>query len=205
IVPIPEIRQEKCLFEGYEKRYQEILQMLGDSGKHRAVFTAIMPPNICGPGKIPLETSGGRNIAVHRALMEGNPVYLPDGPEALIGPCDASDIANLFALAVNNRIAAAGQIFNAGSAYSVTASQFVNIYSDIYGVDIPIEKVPWEIFKKDICPDIGQWWHFYAHMQPDISKAHKLLDYSPRYTPEETLARAVDWMFANKLLQTSIN
>ncbi|HHV96049.1 MAG TPA: NAD(P)-dependent oxidoreductase [Clostridiaceae bacterium] len=200
VVPTPEIRQEKCVFEGYEKRYQEILEMIADSGKHRAVFTAIMPPNICGPGKIPLETCGGRSIDVHHALKEGKTVFLPEGPEALIGPCDASDIAALFALAVNNRIAAAGQIFNAGSAYAVTVSQFVKIYSDIYGVDIPIERVSWEVFKKDICPDIGQWWHFYAHMQPDISKACKLLGYKPRYTPEETIARAVDWMFAEKLL-----
>lgn len=200
VVPTPEIRQEKCVFEGYEKRYLEIQEMIGDSGKHRSVFTAIMPPNICGPGKIPIETLGGRDIAVHRALMEGKPVYLPDGPEALIGPCDASDIANLFTLAVNNRTAAAGQIFNAGSAYSVTSSQLVGIYSDIYGVDIPVEKVSWEIYKKDISPSIGHWWHFYAHMQPDISKARKLLGYNPRYTPQEAIARAVDWMFAQKLL-----
>lgn len=200
VVPTPEIRQEKCLFEGYEKRYLEIQEMIGDSGKHRAVFTAIMPPNICGPGKIPLETLGGRDIEVHRALKEGKTVYLPDGPEALIGPCDAKDIANLFALAVNNRTAAAGQIFNVGSSYSVTASQFVSIYSDIYGVDIPVEKVSWDKYTDDISPGIGHWWHFFGHMQPDISKAKRLLGYSPQYTPEETLARAVNWMFEQKLL-----
>lgn len=200
VVPTPEIRQEKCAFEEYENRFLQIQVMMGDSGKHRAVFTAIMPPNICGPGKIPLDTLGGRDIEVHRSLMEGKTVYLLDGPEALIGPCDAYDIANLFALAVNNRTAAAGQIFNVGSAYSVTSSQFVDIFSEIYGVKIPVEKVPWEQYMKDISPGIGYWWHFYAHMQPDISKAQRLLGYTPRYTPEETLARAVDWMFEQKLL-----
>ena len=200
VVPTPEIRQEKCFSEGYEKRYLEIQEMIGDSGKHRAVFTAIMPPNICGPGKIPLETLGGRDIEVHRALKQGKAVYLPDGPEALIGPCDAKDIANLFALAVNNRTAAAGQIFNVGSSYSVTASQLVGIYAEIYGVNIPIEKVSWDHYIKDISPGIGYWWHFFAHMQPDISKAKRLLGYSPRYTPEETLARAVRWMFDQNLL-----
>ena len=196
----PEIRQEKCPFEGYENRYIQIQEMIGDSGKHRAVFTAIMLPNICGPGKKPLETMGGRDINVHRALKEGKPVYLPDGPEALIGPCDAEDIANLFALAVNNRTAAAGQIFNAGSAYSVTASRFVDIYSDIYDVKIPIEKVSWQHYIDEISPGIDNWWHFYAHMQPDISKAQCLLGYYPAYTPEETLERAVRWMFDQKLL-----
>ena len=194
VVPTPELRQTKCPFEGYESRYLEIQEMIGDSGKEKAVFTAIMPPNICGPGKIPLECLGGRDINVHKAHKAGEKVYLPDGPEALIGPCDAEDIASLFALAVNNRTAAAGNIFNVGSAYSVTSSQMVKIYAEIYNVDIPIEKVSWEKYEKEISPSMGHWWHFYAHMQPDITKAQKLLGYAPKYTPKQTLERAVNWM-----------
>jgi nucleoside-diphosphate-sugar epimerase len=37
-------------------------------------------------------------------------------------------------------------------------------------------------------------------MQPDISKAQRLLGYKPRYTPEETMTRAVEWMYKEKLL-----
>ena len=200
VVPTPERTQETCVFEGYESRYQEILNMIADSQRHRAAFTAVMPPNICGPGKIPLDTLGGRDIEVHRANMRGEPVYLPDGPEALIGPCDAYDLATVFALAIENRTAAAGQIFNGGSAYALTSSQFVRTMGRIYRSDIPIEYVPWERYKSEISPGIGYWWHFYAHMCPDISKAEKLLGYRPRYTPEETLERAVNWMREKDLL-----
>jgi nucleoside-diphosphate-sugar epimerase len=31
-------------------------------------------------------------------------------------------------------------------------------------------------------------------MCPDLTKITTRLGYAPRYTPEETLARAVDWM-----------
>lgn len=199
IVPTPELTQDKCMFEGYARRYQEILQMIEDSGKKKAVFTAIMPPNICGPYKIPLETMGGRNIEVHKQLQKGEKVYLPDGPEVLIGPCDAKDIARLFYLAVENREQSAGQIFNVGSKNSVTASEFVKIYAEIYGVDIPIEKVSWEKYKQ-INPNISAYWHFYAHMLPDISKAQERLQYAPRYNVKETMTRAVEWMFEQKLL-----
>jgi nucleoside-diphosphate-sugar epimerase len=193
-VPTPEITQAGCVFSGYATRYAEIRQMLQDSGSGRAVFTAIMPPNICGPGKIPLDALGGRDLASHRSMQAGQPVFLPDGPEALVGPCDAEDIASLFALAVNNRTAAADQIFNVGSAYALPASRFIAAYSAIYQVKIPVEKVSWARYKEEINPDIGAWWHFYAHMQPSIDKARRLLGYEPRYTPEETLARAVRWM-----------
>lgn len=200
IVPTPEQTQDQCLFAGYDVRYEQITEMIHDSYQHKAAFTAIMPPNICGPGKIPLDTLGGRDIEVHRANMRGETVYLPEGPEALICPCDAYDLAMLFALAVNNRTQAAGQIFNGGAAYCLTATQFVNTMADIYGVQIPIEYIPWEEYKKNVSPSMGHWWHFYAHMCPDISKARTLLGYKPRYTPKEALARAVDWMKENKLL-----
>lgn len=198
-VPTPEITQDECIFETYAKRYQEILQMIEESGRKKAVFTAIMPPNICGPYKIPIETMGGRDIEVHKKLQSGEKVYLPDGPEALIGPCDASDIAKLFYLAVENREKAAGQIFNVGAKNSVTATELVKIYSQIYGVDIPVERVSWEEYRK-INPAVSSYWHFYAHMLPDISKAQKLLNYSPQYDTKETLTRAVEWMFKQKLL-----
>lgn len=194
VVPTPEMTSETCVFEGYERRYQQIIDMLADSRRHKAAFTAIMPPNICGPGKIPLDTLGGRDIEVHRANQRGETVYLPEGPEALIGPCDAEDLAQLYALAIEHRIAAAGQIFNGGTSYSLTATQFVRTMGRIHGKEIPIEYVPWERYKSEISPGIGWWWHFYAHMAPDISKARKLLGYEPKYTPEETLLRAVNWM-----------
>ena len=37
-------------------------------------------------------------------------------------------------------------------------------------------------------------------MQPDISKARKLLGYAPKYTPKQTLERAVNWMRGEGLI-----
>ena len=69
-----------------------------------------------------------------------------------------------------------------------------------YHSEIPVEYVPWTKYRDEISPGIGYWWHFYAHMQPDISKARTLLGYAPRYTPEETLERAVNWMRERDML-----
>jgi nucleoside-diphosphate-sugar epimerase len=200
IVPTPERSFEECFYKGYAIRYEQILSMIAQSGKQKASFTAIMPPNICGPGKIPIDQYGGRSLERHKKMQAGETVYLPDGAECLISPSDAEDVAQVFALAIENREVSAGQIFNAGPAYALVASEFIRAYSKIYGVEIPVKRVSWEKYITEVNPDQIDWWHFYAPMCPDISKARKLLGYEPKYTPEQTLQRAVEWMKAEKLL-----
>jgi nucleoside-diphosphate-sugar epimerase len=200
-VPFNEISQTPFWGEGYAQRWQVITEMLRRSiAEPGPLFTAILPPNICGPGKIPLDTVGGRDINVHRHLIAGNPVILPEGPDVLIGPCDAEDIARAFHLAARQPHRAGGEIFNVGSAYALSASEFVATYSQIYGVTNPIQRIPWKEFAEKIIPDPGSRYHYEAHMCPDISKLRTHLGYEPHYTPEQTMRRAVQWMREKKLL-----
>ncbi len=197
IVPTPEIPQNTCIFDGYRERFSQINEMIA---KHKCPVTAVFPPNICGPGKIPIDGLGGRDINVHKAHKNGETVYLPDGPEALIAPCDAYDIAMLFALCIEQPEKSGNQIFNAGTEHALTTSELIKLYAKIYKTEIPIEYVSWEKYKNEISPSIGYWWHFYSHMCPDISKAKNLLGYQPKYSSESSVERAVKWMFDNKML-----
>lgn len=200
-VPYAETSQIPCWEKGYANRWQIIVETLRKSiAENGPLFSAILPPNICGPGKIPLDTVGGRDINVHRALMAGKPVILPEGPDVLIGPCDAEDIARAFHLAARQPHRAGGEIFNVGSAYALSASEFVAAYGQIYGVTIPIQRVPWKEFAEKIIPDPGSRYHYEAHMCPDISKLRDRLGYAPHHTPEQTMYRAVRWMREKKLL-----
>jgi nucleoside-diphosphate-sugar epimerase len=192
---------QTALFDGgYKSRWEVIREVLAASMVGGTAFTAILPPNICGPGKIPLETKGGRSIDVHRALLRGKEVLLPEGADVLIGPCDAEDIAQSFLLACGQPQRAAGQIFNVGSAYALTAPEFVMTYAQIYGVKIPISRIPWQQFATAEVPDPRARYHFEAHMCPDITKIRKLLGFEPRYTPEQAMERAVNWMRQEQLL-----
>ena len=194
IVPTPEETQGPCPFEGYASRYSELLSTRERSEKDGMKFTAIMPPNICGPGKIPLDGHGGRDLQVHKRHMEGKAVKLFDGCNTLIGPCDAEDVAQGFFRAVCHAEEAAGEIFNVGAAYSLTASEFIQTYAEIYGSTIPIEYVSSETYFGSVLPQLGANYHFSQHMLPDISKIRSKIGYEPKYTPEETMARAVAWM-----------
>jgi nucleoside-diphosphate-sugar epimerase len=194
VVPTPERFFSPCWAESYARRYEEMQDLFARFRQAGPAFTTIMPPNICGPGKIPLEGMGGRSLEVHQAHRRGEEVLLPEGPEALISPCDAEDIAHCFTLAIQQREKARGEMFNVGSAYALTASQFVAALGEVHGTRIPIRWVSWEEYTTRINPNRGAYAHFEDHMCPDIAKARNLLGYQPRYTPEETLARAVRWM-----------
>jgi len=198
-VPTPEVRFGPALTEGYQRRMDELMELRLRARGDGVAFTAVLPPNICGPGKIPLELRGGRDIEVHRAHARGEPVTLFRGCNTLVGPCDVEDVAQGFRLAVENPDPADGEMFNVGAPYALTVPQLVRLLGEIYGKDIPIRWASCEQFRQ-LLPDPGASNHFFYHMCPDISKTRQKLGYQPRYTPEESMARAVEWMRRQRLL-----
>ncbi|MBI4025653.1 MAG: NAD(P)-dependent oxidoreductase [Verrucomicrobia bacterium] len=200
VVPTSEETQGTCVFKGYARRYTQLLETKTRAAADGKTFTAIMPPNICGPYKVPLDGRGGRSLEIHRSHRRGEPVILPEPGSTLIGPCDAEDIARGFFCAVQRRDEAADEVFNVGSVYALTAVKFIETYGCIYGVKIPIEFVSWRKFEEEVLPEVGAHWHFKANMCPDISKISRKLGYRPAHTPEQTLERAVKWMMDEKLL-----
>jgi nucleoside-diphosphate-sugar epimerase len=193
-VPTPEAPTNRCWAEGYAWRFDLYQRLQGECRARGLAFTVIMPPNICGPYKVPLEGKGGRSPEVHREHERGEPCPLPAPGNNPVGPCDAEDVAQGFGLALEQPERAEGEFFNVGSAYALTAERFVAVYGELYGTTIPIEWVSWEDYSTRINPDRGANYHFSAPMCPDITKIRNRLGYAPRYTPEESMARAVAWM-----------
>ncbi len=200
VVPTPDTPQTECPFEGYRHRLGRMQAAVARSGQEGLVVSGVMPPNICGPGKIPLDGQGGRSLAVHQAHQSGEEVVLPYPGTNLVGPCDAQDVARGFRCAVAHREQAAGEIFSVGSAYALTAARFIATYGEIYGVRIPIRYVSPETYATEVLPDEGANFHFLEHMCPDLTKITQRLAYQPAYTPEQTMERAVRWMFDTGLL-----
>lgn len=200
VVPTPETPQSLCPYDVYQTRFEQLADTIRLSLLGNISVSAIMPPNICGPGKVPLEGHGGRSLDVHKAHRDGKEVILPFPGTNLLGPCDADDVAQGFFCALKNPEVAAGQIFNVGSAYALTIEEFIKTYADIYDTNIPIRFVEPTEFIRDVLPDDGANFHFTAHMCPDVSKIRSLLGYVPRFTPEQTMERAVRWMYDSGLM-----
>jgi len=197
-VPTPERTQGECPFEPYRQRYQQLLSLL--SRTDGPAITGIMPSNIAGPGKIPLEPYGSRSLEVHRQMSTGCQIALPADGQTLVGPTDAQDIAEVFALALEKPQQAAGRMFNAAAAYAITFNEMVATYSRIYSVEISVRHVTWQEFDNIVRPEPSQRYHHEAHMCADITAARAALGYEPAFTPEQALERAVEWMHSTGLL-----
>ena len=200
VVPTPDDTQNPCLFDGYARRYEQMRELKKTTAADGLAFSAVMPPNICGPGKIPLDGLGGRSIELHKAHQRGDPVPLPAPGSTLISPCDAFDVAQGFFLAARQRDAAADQIFNVGADYALTVRQFIETYGEIYGVKIPIDWCSWQRYSEEVSPDPCAHFHFRAHMYPDLTKIKTRLGYGPRYTCEQSMERAVTWMREQEMI-----
>ncbi len=197
-VPTPERTQGPFPFEFYRLRYQQLQELLvAQSGP---AITGVMPSNIAGPGKIPIDPYGTREIAVHKAMASGLEIVLPSDGLILVGPTDAEDIAEVFALATEQPDKTAGRMFNAAAAYALTFADLVTTYSRIYGVEIPVRSVEWDEFDLVVRPTPDQRYHHEAHMCADITAARRTLGYEPKHTPEAALQRAVEWMRSKELL-----
>ncbi len=118
----------------------------------------------------------------------------------LVGPTDAEDVAEVFALTVEQPDGSAGRMFSAAAAYALTFADLVTTYSRIYGVEIPVRSVEWDEFDLVVRPTPDQRYHHEAHMCADITAARRTLGYEPKYTPEAALQRAVEWMRAKEML-----
>jgi len=195
VIPTPEITQTPCPFEGYQSRYNTMQAVIKYAEGKDCSTCAVMPPNICGPGKIPLDGDGGRSLDTHKAHKRGDKVILPYPGTNAVGPCDAEDVAQGFFRAALSPANASGEIFNVGSAYALTSEKFIQLLAQIYGSNIPIEYVQPDIYESKVSPDIGYNFHFLEHMCPDISKISRKVGFVPKYTPEETMERAIKWMF----------
>lgn len=200
VVPTPELTQTPCPFEGYQIRYNDMQAVIKSAKGKNCSACAVMPPNICGPGKIPLDGDGGRSIESHKAHQRGEKLILPYPGTNTVSPCDAEDVAQGFFRAALSPENASGEIFNVGSAYALTSEKFIQTYADIYGTTIPIEYVQPDVYESQVCPDLGANYHFLEHMCPDIRKITGKLGYKPKYTPEQTMERAVKWMMDQGLL-----
>ena len=197
-VPTPEIAQAPCPFEVYRTRFEQLQMLLGQSSD-RAI-TGVMPSNIAGPGKIPIDPHGGRDIAVHKAMAAGQPMVLPGDGKTLVGPTDADDVAQVFRLALLHRDKAAGRLFNVAAAYAISFNKLMSVYGETYGKSLPITYLDFAAFEKQFHADESALYHHREHMCGDITQARTQLGYEPAHTPEQAIARAVDWMRQEKLL-----
>lgn len=157
--------------------------------------TIFRPTNIIGPGRIPLELWGGRNITFFRRLKAGEPIAIPPCENVLLQSGSNSELADAFVKALDHPDKVRGEIFIISCKHAVTLGHYLRTAMNYLGSKSEIQIVsPEELQKK--YPEI--LWRFgleflLEHMCFDIGKAERSFGYQPRKTVEEGLKDALQW------------
>lgn len=162
----------------------------------------LRPTNIIGPGRIPLELWGARDIAFFKKLKAGEDVIISPCEHILLQSGYNDDLADAFVKSLDYQDKVRGEIFIISckkaitlGTYLETAMEFLNSKSEIRHVS------PEELMK--IYPEIT-WTNrldfLLEHMCFDIGKAEKTFGYAPRKTAEEGLVDALEWCEKTGLL-----
>ncbi len=162
----------------------------------------LRPTNIIGPGRVPLELWGARDIEFFKKLKSGESISIAHCEHILLQSGYNDDLAGAFVQALDYPDKVRGEIFIISckkaitlGTYLDTALQFLDSKSEIRRVS------PEELMK--IYPEIT-WTNrldfLLEHMCFDIGKAERVFGYTPRKTAEEGLADALEWCERTGLL-----
>jgi nucleoside-diphosphate-sugar epimerase len=151
---------------------------------------------ICGIGRCPIETWGGRNPHYYRLMKQNEPLEIPgDGKVLLQAGCN-DDIAAAFVLGAGKGDEIAGEIFNISARRAVSLTHWFNTAKDILGSTSTAEYMSLEALCKRRPDDASARWTGFLmeHMAFDMTKAEEMLGYKPQYTMEQGLERALSWL-----------
>ena len=170
--------------------------------EHRFPVTIFRPTNIIGPGRVPLDGWGGRNPLFFRRLRQGLPVEIPMPGNMLVQSGFNDDLAQAFVNAMGKGSEIAGETFIISSAKAVTLERYVAVAREVLRSASPVEAVSCEeILQRRPAEVSASGLRFLAeHMCFDIGKARAMLDYSPRYTTEQGLIKALEWCLEQRIV-----
>lgn len=170
--------------------------LMDEARRNQFPATAIHPGHIVGPGHIPINPLGNKNMDVLQAFANGNEICLPNFGLETVHHVHADDVAQLFMLAIANWSHAVGESFHAVSASALTTRGFAEALSKWFGHEPKLSFLGWEEWKKTVSKgDAEATWDHIAHSpNASIAKAIRLLNYQPRYTSLEAVFESVEWL-----------
>ena len=181
-----------------------IARMLRDETRTGGlVTTSLHPGHIVGPGWHPIGPLGNFDPEVWRKLSAGEPLDIPGIGAEFMHHVHADDVAQAFEAAIDRRDAAAGEDFSVVAPTALNVRGYAHIGASWFGQTADLRTVTWEQFRSSH-PDADaaqtSWEHLVRNHAFSIDKARRLLDYTPRYEPEEAALESVRWLIDNDRL-----
>jgi nucleoside-diphosphate-sugar epimerase len=182
--PFGEYGAQKAAIEAY---------LLETAQRQGFPATLIHPGHITGPGWVPINPAGNLNLAVFKALAQGEPVVLPNLGLETLQHVHADDVAQAFMLALAHRSVSVGESFHTVAAGAMTLRGFAEAVAALSGRQAELSFLPWERWKETVSrQDADATYDHIAHSPHcSIDKAVRYLGFQPRYSGIEAVAEAI--------------
>lgn len=172
--------------------------LLDRARRGRLPATVVRPGHIVGPGWAPLNPAGHFNPQVFRDIRDGKTLALPNFGLETVHHVHAEDVAQVLALAIDNRSVSVGEAFNAVSPAALTLRGYAEAMFRWFGHQPALAFLPFDDWKAGVAPEDAQasWEHIARSPSHSITKAERLLGYRPRWTSLAAVQDSVAYLQA---------
>jgi nucleoside-diphosphate-sugar epimerase len=166
--------------------------------------TVIRPSSFIGPGRVPIDIWGARNIKFFKRIVQEREITVPNHGMSLIHSIDNRDLARSFLLAAQTD-KSVGQVYNICGPHAVTLNKYLELWCEELKKQPPVaHKTIDSIVEQTQDPANRRRIEFLVHhMCFTTTKAMNEIDYSPRYTLQQSIADTHAWMLKEKMLSIS--
>ena len=204
---IPAVESDECdpptEMGGFEQKLAQDNVLLTAAREVGFPATILRPTNIYGPGDIPLDIWGSRNILFFRRLIRNEVVTLPNDGRALLQPGYVTELGEAFVQALESP-ETIGQVYNISSDRAVTLREYLDVIKRVLGSTSPVIFRSMERILENYGPtgrvSEGGLRFVCEHMCVDIDKARNDFGYMPLISLEEGMERNIEWMWNEKLI-----
>ena len=174
-----------------------IAQLLAEETRAGGLATTVLQPgHISGPGWPPIGPLGNLDPQVWHDVSAGREIAVPGLGAELLHHVHADYVAQAFALAVEQREAAAGEAFNVVAPSALTVRGLLGVASGWFGQPSRTRSVSWEEFRSGTAVEHADasWEHLSRSQYASIDKARARLGYRPAYEPEAAVLDGLRWL-----------
>lgn len=185
--PFGEYGIQKSLIERY---------LMDEARRNGFPVTALHPGHIVGPGHLPVNPAGNKNVDVFNRLAQGEELLLPNFGLETVHHVHADDVAQAFIQAMANRSAAVGESFHTVSVAALSLRGYAETVAGWFGREANLRFLPWpEWAAAHDNEDAQATWDHIAHSPNcSIAKARRMIDYQPRYSSLQAVYESVQWL-----------
>ncbi len=201
IVPTPEWapRYPENEYAGKKTVIEQELIERTRSGQIRA--TVIHPGHITGPGKPFITPFGDNDPSTVQKIILGEEVFLLDGGFATLHHVHPSDVAGMCFRALEKPSEAEGESFNCCASHAMTFYGLGRFIARLFEREFLFHSISLEEYSERFgIPEMAAL-HVRQGCCVSMQKALDLLDFTPRYSPEEAVREAIDDMITRGVLK----